>query len=86
MLDLPSAETKWDTYYEHSYESMDLATGRLVAREPDMWIESAAALPDGRILFLRWYPPGTRSLQLWGVRTDPATGAFLGASQNDQVG
>lgn len=73
------SETKveFDTYYERSYESVDLATGRTIARVPEMWMNSAAALLDGRILFLRWDPPRSDSVQLWEVRTDLATGAFL---------
>ena len=68
-----------DQYYQRSYETVDLATGKLLAKTPGMWINSAAALPDGRVLFLR-YPPGSdRCSQLWEVRTDPATGAFRGA-------
>ncbi len=73
------SETKveFDVSYERSYESVDVATGRTVASAPEIWINSAAALPDGRILFLRWYPARSDSVQLWEVRTDLATGAFL---------
>ncbi len=67
-------------YYQRSYESVDLATGRTVARVPEMWINSASALPDGRILFLRWNTPGSASAdQLWEVKANLATGAFVGA-------
>ncbi len=75
--DSSAADTRWDVYYDRTYESLELATGKIVARVPDLWIESAAALPDGVMIFLRWNPPGSRSLQLWEVRTDPATGVFL---------
>jgi Tol biopolymer transport system component len=37
-----------------SYESVALATGRVVASGDDLLVSSASALPDGRILFLRW--------------------------------
>jgi hypothetical protein len=74
---LSETKVEFDVYYECNYESIDLATRRIVARVPEMWINSAAALWDGRILFLRWDPPRSDSVQLWEVRTDLATGAFL---------
>jgi Tol biopolymer transport system component len=65
-------------YYEQSYESLTLDTGRVVARVPDLWIDSAAALPDGSLLFLKWDSPGSDfPFQLWRVKTDVTTGAFL---------
>lgn len=70
----------FERYYEQSYESLVLDTGRVVAKVPDIWIDSVAALPDGRILFLKWDSPGSdASYELWQVKTDLATGAFLGA-------
>ena len=76
---LPNIHAEFDLYYERSYESVDLATQKRVARVPDLWISSASALPDGRILFLRWDPPGSASAdQLWEVKTNLATGAFAG--------
>ncbi len=68
---------QFDTYYERSYESVDLATAKVVAKVPEMWMNSAAALPDGRLLFLRWNPPGSGAQQLWEVSTNLSTGAFL---------
>lgn len=69
-----------ERYYEQSYESLALDTGKVVTRVPDLWIGSAAVLPDGRMLFLRWDSPGSdASQQLWQVKTDVTTGAFLGA-------
>ena len=47
-----------DRYYKRSLESVDLETGTVMASMPDLGIESAAALPDGRILFLRPDPMG----------------------------
>jgi eukaryotic-like serine/threonine-protein kinase len=66
-------------YYEQSYESMALDTGKVVVRAPDIWIDSAAVLPDGRMLFLKWDSPGSDApQQLWQVNTDLTTGAFVG--------
>jgi serine/threonine protein kinase len=48
-----------DRYYERSYESVNLDTGRVVANVPAMWMNSAAALPDGRVLFLRYERPSS---------------------------
>ncbi len=62
-----------------SYESVALATGRVVAAGEDLLMSSASALPDGHILFLRWDNRDfTSSGQLWTIQTDRATGAFLG--------
>jgi hypothetical protein len=62
-----------------SYESVALATGRVVASGDDLLMSSASALPDGRILFLRWDNRDfTSSGQLWEIETDRSTGAFLG--------
>jgi serine/threonine protein kinase len=64
-----------DRYYKRSLESVDLETGTVTASMPDLGIESAAALPDGRILFLRLDPMGS-SNDLWEGQTNPSTGAF----------
>lgn len=67
-------------YYRESYEVLALDTGKIVRRVPNIWIMSAAVLPDGRMLFLRWTSPGSDApKQLWEVKTDPATGAFVGS-------
>lgn len=64
-----------DRFYQRSFESRDVQTGRQVALIPDLWMNSAAALADGRVLFLRWNPPGSdRSNELWEMPTDPARG------------
>lgn len=75
----PGAVPYLDPNYERSYESVELSTGRVVARVPEMWIQSASVLRDNRLIFLRWYPPGWSYLELWEVRTNPASGAFLGS-------
>jgi serine/threonine protein kinase/Tol biopolymer transport system component len=62
-----------------SYESVALASGRVVAIGEDLLMSSASALPDGHILFLRWDNGDfTSSGQLWEIETDRSTGAFLG--------
>ncbi len=61
------------------YESVELATGRVLTVGEDLWMSSASALPDGRLQFLRWDNNDfTSSGQLWEIKTDLATGAFLG--------
>jgi eukaryotic-like serine/threonine-protein kinase len=72
-------KVKFDIYYDRSYESVNLATKETTANVPEMWMNSAAALADGRILLLRWDPPGSDALQLWEVKTNPVTGAFIGS-------
>ncbi len=68
-----------DRYYKRSLESVDLETGAVATSAADLGMESAAALPDGRILFLRLDPPGSDiSNTLWEAKTDPATGALRG--------
>jgi hypothetical protein len=59
---------------------VELANGKRTVRIPQIGIGSAAALPDGRILFLRYTSPFMESAdELWEVKTDLATGAFIGA-------
>jgi eukaryotic-like serine/threonine-protein kinase len=66
-----------DRYYRRSLESVDLETGTVATSIADLGIESAAALLDGRILFLRLDPPGSDiSNNLWEAKTDPLTGAL----------
>lgn len=67
-------------YNEQSHELLSLDSGKVVARIPDLWIASAAVLPDGRMLFLQWDSPGSDApKQLWEVKTNLSTGAFVGA-------
>jgi hypothetical protein len=39
-------------------------------------MNSASALPDGRVMFLRWDDDFTSSHELWEVKTTMATGAL----------
>ena len=68
--------------YSRSYESLEVDTGRVTIKVPDVEMSSAAALPDGRILFLRYLASSTEPAeqfdQLWEMQTDPSTGAITG--------
>jgi hypothetical protein len=65
--------------YIRSYESLALDAGRPVTLVRDLAMSSASMLPDGRLVYLRWdNPDNSSSQQLWEVKTDPLTGAFLG--------
>jgi eukaryotic-like serine/threonine-protein kinase len=68
--------------YDRSYESLEVDSGRVTIKVPGVAMSSAAALPDGRILFVRYLSPSTQPAdqfdQLWEMRTDPATGAISG--------
>jgi hypothetical protein len=69
-----------DPNHAWRYESAELATGRIVAEAPDMPMSSAASLSDGRILFVRLEDPESDvGREVWEVKTDLATGVFLGA-------
>jgi Tol biopolymer transport system component len=62
-----------------TYESVELATGRIIANAPAPEINSASELPDGRLMYLKWDNKDfTSSHQVWEVKTDPHTGAFRG--------
>jgi DNA-binding winged helix-turn-helix (wHTH) protein/Tol biopolymer transport system component len=66
------AENKW------SYESVDVRSGKMLAREENIHFDSGYILPDGRLFF----PESTvskvdASTRLMMVRTDPSDGRFL---------
>jgi serine/threonine protein kinase len=64
--------------YAYWYESADLVTGRIVAEARDLDMNSASALSDGRIMYLRWDNDNfSSSHELWEVKTDLTTGALL---------
>ncbi len=66
--------------YQRSYESMDLTSGEVVAKEPNLWMGAAVALDDGQIVFAqRESPEHYMQYNLWKVRTNPKTGAFEAA-------
>jgi serine/threonine protein kinase len=65
-----------------TYESVSVATGRILATGPDLGMSSVSALPDGRLIFLRWDSQNfTSSGQLWEVRTSLETGALRGSAR-----
>jgi hypothetical protein len=65
--------------YVYQYESAELATGKVVVKAPNLLMNSASALPDGRVMFLRWDNEDfTSSHELYEMQTDVATGALRG--------
>ncbi len=65
--------------YDFRYESTDVSSARVVASVTGIVMNSAAALEDGRILFLRWFDRREEyHRQLWELRTDPSSGRVLG--------
>ncbi|HSU61946.1 MAG TPA: hypothetical protein VLI55_21730 [Bryobacteraceae bacterium] len=62
------------------FEAAELVTGRVVANVPSMPIGSAAALLDGRILFVRWDAWCDVGREVWEVKTSLSSGAFLGVA------
>jgi serine/threonine protein kinase len=66
-------------HYDFHYESVELATGRVVVEASNLLMNSASGLPDGRVMFLRWDNEDlTSAHELYEVQTDVATGALLG--------
>ena len=69
----------YQRHYVYQYESAELATGRVVVEAPNLLMNSASALPDGRVIFLRWDNEDfTSSHELYEMQTDAATGALRG--------
>jgi eukaryotic-like serine/threonine-protein kinase len=65
--------------YVYPYETAELATGRVVVEAPNLLMNSASALPDGRVVFLRWDNEDfTSAHSLYEIQTDVATGALRG--------
>jgi eukaryotic-like serine/threonine-protein kinase len=65
--------------YEYQYESAEIATGKVVVEASNLLMSAASALPDGRVMFLRWDNEDfTSSHDLYEVKTDLATGALQG--------
>ncbi len=68
--------------YRFSYESAEVETGRVVASAPNVVMNSACGLADGRVLFLRWTSfDKTLVREIWQLRTDPNTGRLLGPAR-----
>lgn len=65
--------------HDHSYESVDVSSARVVESAKGVVMDSATALDDGRILFLRWFDRRQEyHRQIWELRTDPHSGKLLG--------
>jgi hypothetical protein len=63
--------------YKYSFETAVLASGKVNIEAPSLLMESAAALPDGRVMFLGWDNENFSSSHLlYEVPTDLSTGAF----------
>jgi Tol biopolymer transport system component len=78
--DIPNNEA--DNEHGWRYESADVSTGRIVAEAPHLPMGTAAPLSDGRILFVRAdHPYLSAGRTVWEVKTDAATGAFIGQPQ-----
>jgi DNA-binding winged helix-turn-helix (wHTH) protein/Tol biopolymer transport system component len=58
------------------YESVDASTGKLLAQEENVRLDSAFLTPDGRLKYLS---QGTSVPRILSVPLDPATGRFLTA-------
>lgn len=68
-----------DRYYQRSFGLVDTGTGKPTATLQDLWIQSAASLPDGRILFLRLKKLGSdEATEIWSVKAD-SNGALRGS-------
>jgi hypothetical protein len=68
----------WAGHSMRSYQSVALTTGSIATLVRNIEMSSASMLPDGRLLYLQWDNwDFTTSRQLWEVRTDPLTGAFV---------
>jgi hypothetical protein len=62
-----------------TYESVDVRTGKLLAKQEGVWFNSGFASKDGRFFF-----PANGDLdgaKIMMVQTDPATGDFLSSPQ-----
>ncbi|HET6219788.1 MAG TPA: protein kinase [Acidobacteriaceae bacterium] len=65
--------------YQYRYESVELSTGKVAVESPNLLMSAASALPDGRVMFLRWDNEDfTSSHGLYEMKTDLATGALQG--------
>jgi Tol biopolymer transport system component len=66
-------------HYVYRYESVELATGNVAVEASNLLMSAASALPDGRVMFLRWDNEDfTSSHDLYEMKTALATGALQG--------
>jgi Tol biopolymer transport system component len=77
--DETSESLQLERNFRHSVESVSIGARSVVASIPDVTMASAVALPDGRVIFLRWESLGLPIVRtIWSIRTDPHSGAILG--------
>ncbi len=70
----------FDRFYDRSLESAKADSGRVIGRLPNLWVQTAARLPEGRMLLLRLESAGSPyANQLWETRIDKTTGNFAGS-------
>ena len=72
-----AAKDEMEKQYRWAYESADAVSGKVITSVPEIRFDSAALLPGGRLIFLRWDHLGKRqSFSLWEVFVDPGNGRF----------
>jgi hypothetical protein len=72
----PADVLEADLDFEHSYGSVDAASGKVSSESPVPPMYAACALDDGRILFVtRDSGRGWASRNIWSLQTDRDTGA-----------
>ena len=70
---------KLDTQNRWTYESVDAATGKMLAQQENIRFDSAFLLRDGRLFYPVNGEPGESSLMM--ARTDPQSGRFLSSPE-----
>jgi DNA-binding winged helix-turn-helix (wHTH) protein/Tol biopolymer transport system component len=70
------AAPSWDPTHgiKTSYLATDVSSGKERAVHDDVWMEDAALLPTGELLYTQ---PDEKGLALWSVLIDSESGAFL---------
>jgi DNA-binding winged helix-turn-helix (wHTH) protein len=74
-LSNPNSSNHTNTPNRSTYESVDIRSGKLLAKQEGVWFNSGFAIKDGRFFF-----PANGDLdgaKIMMVQTDPATGEFL---------
>ena len=60
------------------WESVDAATGKLLAHQDNIGIDSAVISPEGKLQYVTLPRTSLVQQKIMSVQTDPATGRFLG--------
>ncbi|MBV8808329.1 MAG: protein kinase [Acidobacteriaceae bacterium] len=76
-----SRSSELEKNFAHTYESVEVESGRVVAAAPGVMMVSACSLPNGRVLFLRWTKESASDREVWELRTDPRSGRLLGSAR-----